>query len=200
MDNTSGLGKSATVPAEIDRWNWGAFLLSWIWGIGNNTFIALLMFVPFVNLVMWFVLGVKGSAWAWQNKRWDSVDHFKSVQRKWAIWGSGLVIATFLGTFLIVYAAVATLKHSEAFQLAVAKLEANPQVAESIGQPITTGIPLGEFQIYNNTGSANFSFRISGPKGKGKVHCEATKERGRWKIDDLRVNPVDGAEPIVIAS
>jgi hypothetical protein len=21
------------VPAEIDRWNWGAFLLNWIWGV-----------------------------------------------------------------------------------------------------------------------------------------------------------------------
>ena len=30
------------IPPEIDRWNWGAFLLNWIWGVGNNTFIALL--------------------------------------------------------------------------------------------------------------------------------------------------------------
>ncbi len=36
-----------TVPAEIDRWNWGAFLLNAIWGIGNNTFIALLTLVSF---------------------------------------------------------------------------------------------------------------------------------------------------------
>lgn len=35
------------VPPEIDRWNWGAFLLNWIWGVGNNTFIALLTLVPF---------------------------------------------------------------------------------------------------------------------------------------------------------
>jgi hypothetical protein len=34
MDNTSGQGVAAV-----------AFLLNWIWGIGNNTFIALLMFV-----------------------------------------------------------------------------------------------------------------------------------------------------------
>jgi hypothetical protein len=70
LENTSGQGKSASIPAEIDRWNWGAFLLNWIWGIGNNTYIALLMFVPFVNMVMLFVLGFKGSAWAWRNKRW----------------------------------------------------------------------------------------------------------------------------------
>jgi hypothetical protein len=34
------------VPADIDRWNWGAFLLNWTWGVGNNTFIALLTLVP----------------------------------------------------------------------------------------------------------------------------------------------------------
>ena len=42
MENTSGQGPLAQVPAEIDRWNWGAFLLNWIWGIGNDSFIALL--------------------------------------------------------------------------------------------------------------------------------------------------------------
>lgn len=26
---------------DIQGWIWGAFLLSWIWGIGNNTYIAL---------------------------------------------------------------------------------------------------------------------------------------------------------------
>ena len=45
MENTSGQGALATVPGEIDKWNWGAFPLNWIWGIGNNTFIALLMFI-----------------------------------------------------------------------------------------------------------------------------------------------------------
>ena len=52
-----------TIPAEIDRWNWGAFLLNWIWGIGNNTYIALLALIPGVSFIMLFVLGAKGSAW-----------------------------------------------------------------------------------------------------------------------------------------
>src|SRR5271166_458435 len=81
------------VPAEIDRWNWGAFLLNWIWGVGNNTYIALLTLVPFFGiLIMPFVLGAKGSGWAWRNGRWDSVAHFKRVQRRWAIWGVILCI------------------------------------------------------------------------------------------------------------
>ena len=56
----------------------------------NKAAIALLMFVPLVNFVMAFVLGAKGNEWAWRNKKWDSVEHFKAVQRKWAI--AGLII------------------------------------------------------------------------------------------------------------
>jgi hypothetical protein len=80
--------ESRAVPPEIDRWSWGAFLLNWIWGVGNNTFIALLTLIPlFGILIMPFVLGAKGSGWAWRNGRRDSVEHFKRVQRSWAIWG-----------------------------------------------------------------------------------------------------------------
>src|SRR5579871_1238349 len=83
VDNTSGQGERAIVPPEIRRWNWGAFFLNWIWGVANETYIALLMFVPLVNVVMIFVLGAKGSEWAWRNTRWRDVAHFKRTQRLW---------------------------------------------------------------------------------------------------------------------
>jgi len=89
--NTSGQGNASVVPAEIRKWNWGAFLLSWIWGIGNKTYIALLTLIPYVGIIMAFVLGAKGSEWAWRNKRWESVEHFRRVQRKWAWWGVGII-------------------------------------------------------------------------------------------------------------
>ena len=88
MSEPQVLTEPKPIPPEIDRWNWGAFLLNWIWGVGNNTFIALLTLVPIVGFVMLFVLGAKGSRWAWRNGRWDSVAHFKRVQRLWAIWGA----------------------------------------------------------------------------------------------------------------
>ncbi len=72
---------STEIPPELDRWNWGAFLLNWIWGIGNNTFVALLTLVPGIGFIMMFVLGAKGSRWAWRNGRWDSIEHFRRVQR-----------------------------------------------------------------------------------------------------------------------
>jgi len=83
VENTSGQGKTATVPSEIKKWNWGAFFLNWIWGLGNKTYIALLCLIPLVNFVIAFILGANGSEWAWRNKRWESVEHFKRVQKKW---------------------------------------------------------------------------------------------------------------------
>src|ERR1700761_8586687 len=124
------------IPAEIDRWNWGAFLLNWIWGIGNNTFIALLMLIPVVGLVMPFVLGAKGSVWAWRNGQWRSIEHFKRVQRLWAIWGAVIwlvAIVLFGGIFFGVFYA---LKSSEAYQLAVSRLESNTGAVAALGAPI----------------------------------------------------------------
>jgi hypothetical protein len=85
--NSSGQGAAAIIPPEIRGWNWGAFLWNWIWGLGNGTYIALLALIPFVNIVMAIVLGIKGNEWAWQNKKWASIEEFKKAQRMWAIVG-----------------------------------------------------------------------------------------------------------------
>jgi Cytochrome oxidase complex assembly protein 1 len=181
------------IPAEIDRWNWGAFLLNWIWGVGNNTFIALLTLVPMVGLVMPFVLGVKGSAWAWRNGRWDSIEHFKRVQRLWAIWGvviwlGGIVL--FGGIFGGVFYA---LKHSEAYQLAASRLEANPAAVNTLGAPISSGIPSGKISIEGASGRAHLEFSATGTKAEGRVVVEALKENGVWslKVLKLKINGRD---------
>jgi hypothetical protein len=184
-ENTSGQGNNAVVPAEVDRWNWGAFLLSWIWGIGNNTFIALLMFVPFVNMVMTFVLGAKGSAWAWRNKKWESVEQFKRVQREWAKWGL-IVFAAFVVFIAALYIFVGALfKNSEAVELAIAKLQANPEAMQILGKPVSIGIPMGSMEFEGSRGHANLEIGVSGPDGKGAIFMEATRELGQWKADRI---------------
>ncbi|MEE9366894.1 MAG: hypothetical protein V3W44_09425 [Dehalococcoidales bacterium] len=95
VENTSGQGRLATIPEEVRGWNWGAFFLSWIWGVGNNVWIALLAFIPFVNFIMGIVLGIKGNEWAWRNKKWDSIEHFKKTQRTWGIVGIVLIVFSF---------------------------------------------------------------------------------------------------------
>lgn len=193
MENTSGQGKSAVVPPEIDRWNWGAFLLNWIWGVGNNTFIALLMFVPFVNIVMPFVLGAKGSTWAWRNKRWLSIDEFKRIQRKWAQWSfvvcAGL-IALFIGLCFVI---MTSMKSSDAYKLGVSKLQANSEAISILGTPVSTGFPMGNIEVSGPTGKASLSFGVHGSKSKGTVYLDAVKELGKWNVNQIELE-VEGKQ------
>lgn len=91
-ENNSGGGSSVIPPPGIKGWSWGAFLLNWIWSIGNKTWIGLLCLVPYVGLVMSIYLGIKGRELAWRNKRWDSIEHFNTVQKKWSWWAVVLVL------------------------------------------------------------------------------------------------------------
>ena len=80
------------LPAGVSGWSWGAALLNWIWAIGNKVWIGLLAIVPGINIVMFFVLGIKGREWAWKSGQWESVDHFNRVQKKWSQWAVGLTL------------------------------------------------------------------------------------------------------------
>lgn len=93
--NTSGMGKEAVIPEGVKGWSWGAFFLNWIWAISNRTWIGLLCLIPYIGFVMSFFLGAKGREWAWRNKRWQSVEHFNQVQKKWSFWGVVLVVGVF---------------------------------------------------------------------------------------------------------
>jgi RNA polymerase subunit RPABC4/transcription elongation factor Spt4 len=102
--NGSGTGPTAILPDQLKGFNWGACLLGWIWAIGNNTWIGLLCLIPYVGLIMFIILAIKGNEWAWQNRRWESVEQFKQVQ---AIWTKSGIITFFVFTAIsVVYAVV----------------------------------------------------------------------------------------------
>lgn len=197
MSYSSPRDMPAEIPTEIDRWNWGAFLLTWIWGVGNGVFISLLVFIPlFGILIMPFVLGAKGSAWAWRRRRWDSVAHFRRVQRLWAIWG----VVIWLGAIVLFGGTIGgifyMLDHSEAYELGVAKLQASAEVANALGAPISTGIPMGEINFADNSGHALLTFSASGPKGSGQVELEAVKTSGAWSLKTLTLK-IDGRDEVI---
>ena len=108
FQNNSGQGKLAAFPPQLYGWNWGAFFLTWMWGIGNNTTIAFLTWVPLANFVVPFMLGVKGNEWAWQNKRWKSIEHFQKVQKLWSLWGFILAILIMLSILIALIIAMKT--------------------------------------------------------------------------------------------
>ena len=127
--NTSGLGSRAIVPPDLGDFNWGAFLLTWIWGIGNNVWISLLALLGILPYIGWIaqiamaiILGLRGSEWAWQSKRWENLEHFRKTQRSWMWWGIGVLIfqviaVTLLVTLVIVaLIVVGALSYNDGFQ------------------------------------------------------------------------------------
>lgn len=92
-------------PKELDKWNWGAFLITWIWAIGNNTLLGLLSLIPTIGFIISIIFGLKGNEWAWQNKKFENIEQFKSIQKKWMIWG--LVIAILpIAIILLLYSSL----------------------------------------------------------------------------------------------
>ncbi len=99
-DNNSGMNQD-TFPPGVKGWCWGGFLLNWIWAIGNKTWIGLLTLLPYIGFVFAIYLGVKGRELAWKNNRWESVEHFNRVQKKWTMWSliissAGIIAAVFV--------------------------------------------------------------------------------------------------------
>jgi serine/threonine protein kinase len=88
--NNSGCGINnhhEVVPDEIQGWNWGAFLLPWLWLWTNQVWLGLFCFVPQIGWVMAISMGAKGNEWAWKSRQWRSIEQFKAHQRGWAIAG-----------------------------------------------------------------------------------------------------------------
>lgn len=95
------------LPEEVRRkFNWGAFLLTWIWGLNHkyplsliSLGLGLLSMIPIVGLIfsignlgfaIW--LGLKGNEVAWNSGRFSSVEDMQKCQRIWAWWGLGLLV------------------------------------------------------------------------------------------------------------
>ena len=100
---TGGMSINGPFPQELNGWNWGAFLLNWMWAIGNSVWIGLLMFVPFVNIIMPFYLGAKGNELAWEHRKFASVEQYKDVQNAWKSCGFILIILqiALVATFIL---------------------------------------------------------------------------------------------------
>ncbi len=108
--NNSGCGIQNTidkVPEEILGWNWGAFLLPWLWVFPNQVWYGLFALVPNLGWIMALLLGAKGNEWAWKSRRWRSIEQFKAHQRGWAI--AGILIGVPISLLFWAFAIVAVL-------------------------------------------------------------------------------------------
>jgi hypothetical protein len=97
----------------------------------------------------------------------------------------------------IVMVVFGALRSSEVYTEALARAKANEQVRAQLGEPIQPGFMVnGNIQINNQSGSANLSIPISGPKKSATIYVVATKAAGKWEYTTLEVAPEGSAERI----
>lgn len=88
--------KGKNIPKELNEFNWGAFLLTFFWGIPNKAWITLLAIpliwfqLPFgLNWILFTILqfycGFKGNMWAYQNDWWMAPKDFRKKQAAWGL-------------------------------------------------------------------------------------------------------------------
>ncbi|WP_296741821.1 cytochrome c oxidase assembly factor Coa1 family protein [Mesorhizobium sp.] len=185
------------IPPELDRWNWGAFFFNWIWGLANNTFIALLMFVPLVNLVMPFVLGAKGSSWAWRNGSWRDAEHFRRVQRNWAVAGFAFLALWLAVGALLAVVVPSQVKSSDAYRLTMETVRADDRVKAAFGDNIDGGYwALSNVRVFGGgSDDALLGISIHGSRRWGWAFSHAVRSAGKW---DLRLVVVVGGEASIV--
>ncbi len=100
--NGSGSPK-AQLPAALRGFNWAAFLLGPIWGLGNAALPAILIglasgiipwftrtSMPWVGYAVWLganlFVGYKANEWAWRSRKWASAEQFRRTQQAWLLW------------------------------------------------------------------------------------------------------------------
>jgi hypothetical protein len=88
------------------------------------------------------------------------------------------------------------LRHSEAYELGVSRLQASTEAVNALGAPISTGYPLGSLKITGASGRAILSFSATGPKATGQIFLEASKKDDVWVLKNLTLK-VDGREGVI---
>lgn len=196
MNRDSSTGFDSDLPREVRGWNWGAFFLNAFWGLGNRSWFGLLMFVPLVNLFVPFIMGVQGNRWAWENRRWETVEQFHRVQRIWGWVGlaTWVVVGGSIAFFLV--RGSGGLQGSEAFEAGLRVVGASPRIARSLGTPIEVGPPVGTLVDSGPGGWATIRFEVRGPHGGGVVLLDAHKEQGHWLVERMHLHTEDSGGAI----
>ncbi|MDF2802927.1 MAG: Cytochrome oxidase complex assembly protein 1 [Anaerocolumna sp.] len=197
-ENTSGHGEFAVIPDEIKGWNWGAFWFTWIWGIFNRSFVALLVFIPVLNLFVPFYLGAKGNELAWRNRIWESTEEFTSEQRAWSIGGWIIAILLIISIGYRMVQIDRTQEITSGITSQVLKIiNENEEAGKVIGDNYEVIIEPALQTVVTNQGEypTGHTIFIQGTGGIILVHTSLEKD---YSIREITISPPNEGEKIVI--
>lgn len=108
-DNNSGMGEQA--PYSISKkFNWGAFLFNWIWGIKYKKWALLAVPIaavfPYgiiISVIISLWAGAHGNQWAWEEIEYANEEDFHKAQQYWVkAWGVFATCVTLIFSPLLV--------------------------------------------------------------------------------------------------
>lgn len=107
----------------------------------------------------------------------------------------GLALVCCGGPALLVFGKMKGLSSSEPCQMAIKAVQNDPQVKAALGEPITPSMLVaGAVNISGESGEANLTFPVTGPKGTAIVLVVGKRVAGKWGLPDLRVTLPDGKQ------
>jgi len=87
---------------------------------------------------------------------------------------------------LILMLVFGLIKSSAPYTESLAAVRANAEVQRELGLPLEPSFFVGgSVNTSGNSGDADISYSVSGPKGTGTVYAVAGKEAGEWKFSTL---------------
>lgn len=126
----------------------------------------------------------------------------KSSSAKWWLLGCGgclgltlLGLLAFGGMFWGIFSTVSgVIKNTEVYASSLSKAQASPAVQEALGTPIEEGFMFqGSINVDGNSGNADFSVPLKGPKGEAKLVVTARRASANpWQYSVQEVRLPDG--------
>lgn len=105
------------------------------------------------------------------------------------------LVVVFLGS--VIFGVSSVLTGSDPYKEGLAKAQEDEYLTELLGEPIeTNGIMQGSISFKNNTGQADISIPIKGPKAEGKIYVVGTKENDVWTYSKMYVITEDPEETV----
>lgn len=111
--------------------------------------------------------------------------------------GIVLAVAVFgIGIFGLVTGVSKMIKSSEPYQTALGRAKADQNVVAALGTPIEGGFAMGSVNTHNDTGDADLTIPITGPKGSGTIYVVGKRSGGEWSYSKLQVKIESTGETI----